>query len=58
MLTLELFSATILLLFLSMYVCCYAKNLLHIRQQDIEFTRLMSDLDEYEKECEKEYEKV
>lgn len=61
MITLEFFGASLLFLFLCVYTCCYVKNLLHIRRQDIEFTKLMQDLDDcdhIEKEYEKEYGKV
>lgn len=49
-----MFCASVLFLFLFVYISCYAKNLLYIRQQDIEFTKLMQDLDDCD-QIEKEY---
>lgn len=56
MLTIEMFCASVLFLFLSVYACCYAKNIVHMRRQDIEFTKLLKELDECDR-IEQEYKK-
>jgi hypothetical protein len=50
MFTFEIFCATLLLLILSVYTCCYAKGVARMRQQDIEFEALLRQIGEEKEE--------